>query len=68
MKYQPFLIHMEPATLHKLAAWIRDRSDNDSPEEVELTALACEIEARLQHHARGIQTFKQVEENDSWDK
>jgi hypothetical protein len=54
--YEAFLIHLSPKTLHILAAMIRaDAKENADEEAVaELLNLACEIEARLQHIAVGL--------------
>lgn len=69
MKYQPFLIHLSPGAMHLLAGLIRaDCSPAVTNVQVELGSLACEIEARLQHHAAGIETFKDVEPKEEWDK
>lgn len=69
MKYQPFLVHLSPAALDRAAHLLRwgGQYDNEGVR-VELESLACEIEARLQHHAAGIETFKDVEPKEEWDK
>lgn len=70
MKYQPFLAHLSTKALHALDNLVR-RETRDFPEylaadvRVELESFACEIEARLQHHAAGIETFKLAGTNDA---
>lgn len=67
--YQAFLVHLSPRALDRLAALLRiETREPAGPAaykwvagvNVELESLACEIEARLQHHAAGLTTFKDV--------
>ena len=55
MKYEAFLIHLEPPSLDKLAALIYEHIlSGESAVELELWALANEIRARLQKVATGL--------------